>query len=224
MPIIMPALYAPIIVMLLALVFRGVAFEFRWRTKRGKFLWDWAFAGGSLVAAFAQGVALGAFVQGIPVAGRAYARRLVGLADACSASSRRWRSSWAMRSSAPPGSSTRPRARPASKRAYRVALLAVATLVLIGRVSLWTPFLEPLYMERWFSWPQIVLHRAGAALRGWRGRTPLHVAPANREELTPFLSRRWRSSSSPYAGIGISFYPYHRAADAVTIWDAAAPR
>ena len=71
--VIMPALYAPIIAMLLALIFRGVAFEFRWRTVRGKFLWDWAFAGGSTVAAFAQGVALGALVQGIPVANRAYA-------------------------------------------------------------------------------------------------------------------------------------------------------
>src|SRR6187549_2904162 len=65
--VIMPALYAPIIAMLLGLVFRGVAFEFRFKTKRGKFLWDWAFFGGSLVAALAQGFALGAFVQGIPV-------------------------------------------------------------------------------------------------------------------------------------------------------------
>ncbi len=71
--VIMPALYAPIIAMLLALIFRGVAFEYRWRTVRGKFLWDWAFAGGSTMAAFAQGVALGALVQGIPVEGRAYA-------------------------------------------------------------------------------------------------------------------------------------------------------
>ena len=71
--IIMSALYAPIIVMLLALAFRGVAFEFRWKTKRGKFLWDWSFAFGSTMAGFAQGVALGALVQGIPVANRAYA-------------------------------------------------------------------------------------------------------------------------------------------------------
>src|SRR5271166_2043253 len=54
--VIMSALYAPIIIMLLALTFRGVAFEYRWKTKRAKFLWDWAFAGGSTVAAFFQGV------------------------------------------------------------------------------------------------------------------------------------------------------------------------
>jgi len=71
--IIMPALYAPIIIMLLALVFRGVAFEFRWKSQHRKYLWDWAFAGGSLVATFAQGIALGALVQGIQVSGRAYA-------------------------------------------------------------------------------------------------------------------------------------------------------
>jgi len=70
---ILPALYMPLILMLLGLIFRGVAFEYRWRTKRGEFLWDIAFAGGSMVAAFMQGVALGALVQGIPVTGRAYA-------------------------------------------------------------------------------------------------------------------------------------------------------
>jgi cytochrome d ubiquinol oxidase subunit II len=52
--VVMPALYAPIIAMLLGLVFRGVAFEFRWRTRRSKVLWDWAFATGSIVAALAR--------------------------------------------------------------------------------------------------------------------------------------------------------------------------
>src|SRR5688500_8274477 len=70
--VVMSALYAPLIAMLLALVFRGVAFEFRWRASR-KSVWDWAFAGGSVLATFAQGVALGALVQGIPVSDRAYA-------------------------------------------------------------------------------------------------------------------------------------------------------
>src|SRR3569833_3939417 len=69
----MPALYAPITAMLLGLIFRGVAFEFRARAHTRKYLWNWAFAGGSLLASFAQGVVLGAFVQGIVVAGRTYA-------------------------------------------------------------------------------------------------------------------------------------------------------
>ena len=71
--ILMPALYTPMIAMLLGLVLRGVAFEFRWRTTRERNLWDIAFAGGSLVAASAQGIALGAILQGVTVANRQYA-------------------------------------------------------------------------------------------------------------------------------------------------------
>ena len=71
--VVMPALYMPITLMLLGLVFRGVAFEFRWKTRRWKPVWDIAFFGGSLVAALCQGIALGALVQGIEVADRAYA-------------------------------------------------------------------------------------------------------------------------------------------------------
>ena len=70
--VLMPALYTPMIAMLIGLIFRGVAFEFRWRTTRERNLWDIAFAGGSLLAAMAQGVALGAILQGIHVEGRHY--------------------------------------------------------------------------------------------------------------------------------------------------------
>lgn len=58
---------------LLGLIFRGVAFEFRWRTERGKTFWDWSFALGSIIAAFAQGITLGALAQGIHIEARAYA-------------------------------------------------------------------------------------------------------------------------------------------------------
>src|SRR5687768_8816356 len=70
---VLPALYIPIILMLLGLIFRGVAFEFRFRTRRWKPVWDWGFALGSTVAALMQGIALGALVQGIEVENRAYA-------------------------------------------------------------------------------------------------------------------------------------------------------
>ncbi|MBU0779145.1 MAG: cytochrome d ubiquinol oxidase subunit II, partial [Alphaproteobacteria bacterium] len=52
--VVMSALYMPIILMLLALVFRGVAFEYRWRTERWKKVWDIAFFGGSTMAALCQ--------------------------------------------------------------------------------------------------------------------------------------------------------------------------
>ena len=80
--IILPALYPPIIAMLLGLVFRGVAFEFRWRDPRHRPVWDVAFFVGSSVAALSQGITLGALLQGIHVEGRRLCRRLVGLADA----------------------------------------------------------------------------------------------------------------------------------------------
>lgn len=70
--IILPAVYVPVIAMLLALIFRGVAFEFRWRDPRHRAFWDVAFAAGSVVAAVSQGIILGALLQGITVQGRQY--------------------------------------------------------------------------------------------------------------------------------------------------------
>ena len=71
--VLMPALYTPMIAMLIGLIFRGVAFEFRWRTLSKRNRWDIAFAGGSLLATLAQGIALGAILQGVHVEGRHYA-------------------------------------------------------------------------------------------------------------------------------------------------------
>ena len=71
--IIIPAVYFPILVMLLALVFRGVAFEFRFRDAENKTFWDHAFCFGSGIATFAQGLVLGTFIQGFRVSGRQFA-------------------------------------------------------------------------------------------------------------------------------------------------------
>src|SRR5215468_3617320 len=70
--IILPALYLPITFMVMGLIFRGVAFEFRFKARRSKWLWTLAFTGGSLFATFFQGVILGTFVQGFPVSGTEY--------------------------------------------------------------------------------------------------------------------------------------------------------
>ena len=69
---VLPALYMPIILMLLGLIFRGVAFEFRWRTQRGSGWWDLGFWIGSTIAGFTQGIALGALVEGIDIVDRRY--------------------------------------------------------------------------------------------------------------------------------------------------------
>lgn len=217
--VIMPALYAPIVIMLLALVFRGVAFEFRWRTERGKFLWDWAFAAGSIVATFTQGIALGTIVQGIPVADRAYAggwwnwltpfSLFTGLALVVGYAL--LGATWLILKT--DGEQ--------QQKSYRFALkLGPATLALIGLVSLWTPFLEPLYMERWFTWPRMLytvpvpLLVAAAAFLLLRGLL-------RREEMTPFLASLALFVLS-FIGIGVSFYPYI-VPPTLTISDAAAP-
>src|SRR5215207_8798263 len=68
----LPAFYVPLLAMLFALIFRGIAFEFRFRATRFRRLWDLAFAGGSTLAAFCQGVVLGGFIKGIAVANGAF--------------------------------------------------------------------------------------------------------------------------------------------------------
>jgi cytochrome d ubiquinol oxidase subunit II len=217
--IMMPALYAPVIALLLGLVFRGVAFEFRWKTKRGKFLWDWAFAGGSTIAALAQGIALGALVQGIPVEGRAYAggwwdwltpfSLVTGVAVVIGYTL--LGATWLVLKTTGE----------VQERAYRYAhTTGLATLALIGLVSLWTPFLNPDFMGRWFAWPQIVfvapvpLLVAAAAwvlLRGLKQRNESHPFVAS---LVMFVLC--------FVGLLISFFPY-LVPTSVTLWEAAAP-
>jgi len=217
--IIMPALYAPIIAMLLGLTFRGVAFEFRWKTKRGRFLWDFAFAGGSTIAAFFQGVALGALVQGIPVANRAYAGGwwdwltpfsvLTGVALVVGYAL--LGATWLIYKT--DGE--------LQGRAYRFAwTTAVATLALIAAVSLWTPFLEGAYMARWLGWPQVV-YTAPVPLLVAASAYLLFTGLTARRALSPFLASLAFFVLS-YVGIGISFYPYI-VPNSVTIWEAAAP-
>jgi cytochrome d ubiquinol oxidase subunit II len=216
---ILPALYAPLIAMLLALVFRGVAFEFRWRTRRGKFLWDWAFAGGSILAAFAQGIALGALVQGIEVEGRAYAggwwdwltpfSLLTGAAlvigDALLGAT------WLVMKTDGP----------LKHRAIRISWVAgTLTLGLIGAVSLWTPFLEPRYLARWFEGPNLALSLAMPVLVLGTAATLAHGL-LRRHDVTPFLAAEGLFVLC-YVGIGISFYPYI-VPHSVTIWNGAAP-
>ncbi|OPH11734.1 cytochrome d ubiquinol oxidase subunit II, partial [Azospirillum brasilense] len=71
--IVLPAMYLPLLLMLIALIFRGVAFEFRFKARSSRHLWNKAFFLGSLLATFAQGVVLGSFIQGIEVEGRNFA-------------------------------------------------------------------------------------------------------------------------------------------------------
>jgi cytochrome d ubiquinol oxidase subunit II len=217
--VVLPALYAPITAMLLGLIFRGVAFEFRFRSTRRKLIWDWAFAVGSTVAAFAQGIALGALVQGIPVSGRAYAGGwwdwltwfsiLTGLAlvigyALLGATWLIWKTSGELQ-----------------QKAYSLAWsTGLATLALIGIVSLIMPFLDPLFRQRWFSFPNIVYAAPVPILVGLAALMLL-AGLGRRRERAPFFAAVALFVLS-YLGLGISFYPYILP-PSLTIWDAAAP-
>jgi cytochrome bd ubiquinol oxidase subunit II len=216
---VMPALYAPIIAMLLGLIFRGVAFEFRWRTQRGKFLWDWSFAGGSIIAAVAQGIALGALVQGIHIENRAYAggwfdwltpfSLLTGLAVVIGYAL--LGATWLiMKTSGEIQEQARGYAWPA----------AVATLGLIGLFSLWTPMLDPVYFERWFTMPAM-LYSAIVPLLVLACAYALFTGLRDKAEVRPFLASLGIFILC-FIGIGISFYP-HIVPPSLTIWQAAAP-
>ena len=216
--IILPALYAPIIGMLLALVLRGVAFEFRGRTER-RYLWNTSFFVGSLVATVCQGITLGALLQGIPVEGRAYAggwwdwltpfSLVTGLA--LTAGYSLLGSTWLVLK-------TEGELQQRARRFARVA--GAATLVLIGVFSLWTPLLQPEYMDRWFSWPAL-LYVAPVPLLvlgcGWQ----LFASLGQHRELAPFLYAESLFLLC-YVGLGISFWPY-MVPPSISIQEAAAP-
>jgi cytochrome d ubiquinol oxidase subunit II len=153
--IITPAVYFPILLMLLALIFRGVSFEFRYRDAEHRTFWDHGFAYGSALATFSQGVVLGSFIQGYNVAGRHFVGSSFdcftpfsmftglalmagyGLLGAC----------WLVIKTE---SELQDWARALGRRCLIVTALAIAI------VSLWTPLMFPHIAARWFSWPDIV--------------------------------------------------------------------
>ena len=216
--IVLPALYAPITAMLLGLVFRGVAFEFRWRAK-DKRPWDWAFAGGSTLAALAQGIALGALVQGIPVSDRSYAGGwwdwltlfsiLTGIALVVGYAL--LGATWLILKTTGE----------LQARATRFAWIAgLGTLALIGVVSLWTPLMNPQFMARWFAWPA-VLYSAPVPVLVAASALVLFYGLHRRQEAAPFLAAMALFVLC-YIGLGISFYPYI-VPPSLTIRSAAAP-
>ena len=215
--IILPAVYFPILVMLLALIFRGVAFEFRFRDVEHRTFWDHAFGYGSAIATFAQGIVLGAFIQGFKVDGRHFSGGSFdcftpfslftgvallfgyGLLGSC------WlilKTEGALQKSA--------------RKHARLCFLG--TLAAVGVVSLWTPLVDPDIAHRWFSWPNIAflspvpVVTAVLAALCW-------YAFGSRFEPLPFLSAIGLFLMS-FIGITISLWPmivpHH-----YTLWEAS---
>jgi cytochrome bd ubiquinol oxidase subunit II len=216
--IILPALYLPVIVMLLALVFRGVAFEFRWIGVTSKPHWTFAFAAGSALAAFCQGVILGGLIQGIKVSNGAFAGDVfdwatpfailcgLGLVAGYGFLGATW---LVMKTE---GSVAR-RARTQAK------LLLLAVLGFIAIVSLWTPLAFERIAERWFSLPNFLFlwwvpaAAALVAFAAWRWLDSEHDALPFLAAIALFLLG--------YLGLVISNFPY-LVPPSLTIWQTAA--
>lgn len=218
--IIFSALYAPIIAMLLALIFRGVAFEFRWRDPAHTRLWDAAFAGGSTLAAFSQGVVLGALLQGITVSGRSYAG---GWWD--------WLSPFSMLTGlgvvvgyALLGATWLIFKTEGSLQRRAIGMtwpLANLTLAAIVAVSVATPFLDDAYFTRWLNYPNILAVMVVELLVVAAGIALARCLKAGRE-LAPFLITLLVFLLC-FIGLTITIYPYV-VPGAVTIWAAATDR
>jgi cytochrome bd ubiquinol oxidase subunit II len=215
--IIVPAVYFPVLVMLLALIFRGLSFEFRFKDAQHLTFWDHAFTAGSALATFAQGVVLGAFIQGFDTDGRQFTGSALdwltpfsvftglallfgyGLLGA----------GWLILK-------TEGALQAWARARGRVCLVGVA--IGVGVVSLWTPLIDPAIAARWFSWPNIVLLSpvpvVTAALALWEWR-----ALGGRVDAAPFLVAVGLFVMA-YIGITISLWPTivpYR----VTLWQAA---
>jgi len=221
--LILPALYLPLILMLLALVFRGVAFEFRWGAGRMRRFWDLSFIAGSGVATFCQGAALGALLQGIEIdeGARSFAGHwldwlspfsvLTGLALMVG---------YALLGAAWLVLKTEGAL---NRRARRIAIVCGAgTVGLIGVVSLATPFLQEGYYNRWFAgWGIAVAVLVGLAVLS-AGGALLRSLLAGRNDGAPFLLALALFALC-FVGLGVCMWPYVVPTE-VTIWEAAAPR
>ena len=215
--VIMPALYLPVIVMLLGLIFRGVAFEFR-TVSRSKTWWNLAFVGGSSVAAFAQGVILGGLIQGIKVENGQFGGGALDWATPfalwCGVS---LVAGYALLGATWLIMKTEGAVADRAKQQARLALLAM--LFCMGIVSLWTPLAHERIAARWFSLPNfyylapVPIVTAVAAFLCWRWIE-------TRRDALPFLAAIALFLLG-YLGLVISNYPF-LVPPTLTVWETAA--
>jgi cytochrome d ubiquinol oxidase subunit II len=215
--IIIPAVYFPILIMLLGLVFRGVAFEFRYKESDKQTFWDHGFCYGSAIATFAQGAVLGAFIQGFEVQGRTFAGTSFDWLTPFSILSgvallfgyTLLGAGWLILK-------TEGELQDWARRMARSSLIGV--VIAIGIVSIWTPLMHAGIAARWFSWPNIAFLSPvpviTALLTFWVWR-----ALDRRAEATPFIASILLFVMA-YLGIAISLWPMI-VPHSIALWDAA---
>ncbi|HET9835094.1 MAG TPA: cytochrome d ubiquinol oxidase subunit II, partial [Rhodanobacteraceae bacterium] len=218
--IVLSALYLPILCMLIALIFRGVAFEFRFKAQSSRWVWGFAFAAGSLIAAFMQGLILGALVEGMPLTGGKY------IHDPAFA----WFSPFSIMTGVAVvfgygllGATwlilkTEGRVQRIAFDLTRPLMLGVIAFMLL--VSAWLPFVNLHLMDRWFTWPNFwylspipILTIINAVLL-WR------AVLANRE-VAPFVLSLCFFLLG-FIGLVVGIWP-NIVPPSMTIWEAASP-
>ena len=217
--ILMPAFYIPIILMLLGLIFRGVAFEFRFKASgKTRRIWDYSFHFGSLVATFMQGVVLGTFVHGITVEGRAFAGGPLDWLDAFSvmvgvalvAGYALLGATWTIMK-------TDGETQAWARRCAKYVMVYVA--LFMGLVSLSMPLMNSDIRQLWFSLPNFLFLQPMPILSLlffvmlWRDLR-------SEREFRPFFLTLGIFLMN-YIGIGVSTWPW-LVPFQVTLWDAAA--
>jgi cytochrome bd ubiquinol oxidase subunit II len=215
--VLLPAFYLPLMFMLFALIFRGIAFEFRFQARLFRWVWDYAFAGGSLLAVLAQGLVLGGFIGGVPVENGAFsggafscftilgllcAAGLVGGYSLLGAGWLIWKTDG-------------PTQTFGREVGHAAVILTAACMAL---VSAWTALTVPEVAERWFAWPRVL---------------PLALMPLAAAVVVVLI---WRALWGPqdsrpfsltivlfllgFGGLAVSLWPYVVPRHA-TVWSAA---
>jgi cytochrome d ubiquinol oxidase subunit II len=218
--VVLSALYLPLILMLVGLIFRGVAFEFRFKVHDyERHWWDKAFILGSMVATFFQGVALGSYIQGFTIHDGQFAGGALdwftpfsiftgfGLIVAYALLG----STWLIMKTE----------RDLQRKAYRLTRgLVWALLAFIVGISMWTPLRDGAIAQRWFSFPNVVFFAPVPILVG-AAATVMLRSLARGKQVAPFVCTLVLVFLG-YSGLGISVWP-NIVPPSVTIWAAAAP-
>lgn len=211
----LPALYIGVFLMLAGLIFRGIAFEFRFKAKSSRYLWNWSFAIGSLVAAFAQGAVVGTYIQGFATEGMVYSGGAmdwltpftlltgVGLVVGYALLGATW---LIMKSEGY-----------IQDWAYKITpWLLLAVLVVFVLISIWTPFIDPFVAERWFSQVSLIWLLPVLALACmWR----IWSSVRQRRNGMPFVATMGMFAFT-YLGLLASKFPYV-VPPTFTLWDAS---
>jgi len=203
--ILMPALYIPVTLMLLGLIFRGVAFEFRFKARRSRRIWDYAFHFGSLVATVMQGMILGALVQGVQVSNRSFIGTPFDWINAYSVMTgialifgyALLGSSWLVMK-------TDDETQAWARRSAAYVLCYVGIFLAVVSVSM--PLMKPAIHDLWFNWPNLLYLMPVPLTTAVCFALIWHALHTGREYRPFFLSIGIFLLG--YLGLGISLWPW----------------